>query len=58
MIMSDDTTKVYNFLSRCPECGNTLEIHPASGWKACFLHGDFQIVDDRIAWNYTKHLYR
>ena len=48
--------EAYNALKFCPECGKELEIHPNSGWKACFLHGDMKVVDDIITWDFTKHL--
>jgi hypothetical protein len=47
---------VYNFLKFCPECGKELEIDPLSGWKACFLHGDFTTTSEIIIWNFTSNL--
>jgi hypothetical protein len=46
----------YNALKFCPECRKPLEIDPLSGWKACFLHGDFIMREDAITWNFTKNL--
>jgi len=39
----------HNLLKICPACGKELEIHPVSGWKACFLHGDFIISEDNLS---------
>lgn len=49
---------IYNALKFCPECGKELEIHPISGWKACFLHGDFVYREStqQIIWTYTTNL--
>lgn len=48
--------QAYDALKHCPECGKELEVSPISGWKACFLHGDFLLRDGVITWDFTKHL--
>lgn len=44
----------YLNLKYCPECGKELERNPNSTYLACFLHGDFNIVDGKIVWDYTN----
>lgn len=48
--------QVYDELKFCPECGKELEIPPISPWKACFLHGEFLIKNDKVVWDFTKNL--
>ena len=55
--MNPKVLKAYDALKFCPECGKEFEINPLSGWKACFLHGDFETTKEgKIIWKFTKHL--
>lgn len=37
--------EIYNRLKVYPVCARSLDTHPLSGNKACFLHGDFIVID-------------
>jgi hypothetical protein len=37
---------IENWLKFCPFCRKEMEVHPFSGNKACFVHGDF-LVNER-----------
>lgn len=47
--MDERMLKGYNLIKVCPVCGKELEIHPLTGWKACFLHGDFIVSEDGLS---------
>lgn len=32
-------------------CGKELEVNPNTGWKACFVHGDFEIRAETVVWD-------
>jgi hypothetical protein len=52
--LSEQLLTAYNMLNCCPVCQKDLEINPLSGFKACFMHGDFVIKEDKITWRYMK----
>ncbi|MFY3741616.1 MAG: hypothetical protein HMLIMOIP_002074 [Candidatus Nitrosomirales archaeon] len=56
MEIEEISFSAYNALKFCPECGKELETHPISGWKTCFLHGDFEMFKYDIYWRFTKNL--
>jgi hypothetical protein len=39
--------RVIQSLKFCPTCGKELDIHPATGQLACFLHGEFEVVEEQ-----------
>ncbi len=44
----------YAKIKTCPVCQKELEIHPCSGFKACFVHGDFEVKGYEIIWRATN----
>lgn len=46
--------KVYDALKYCPECGRELDTESenmdGTFQRACILHGDFFIRDNKIVW--------
>jgi hypothetical protein len=51
--MHEKLVTAYNKIKTCPVCQKELEINPITEFKACFVHGDFEIQGHKIVWRNT-----